>query len=98
MVKWGHGEETSLPLYPEKGGLLPFLIDFDNICLYCWKTANSDPDKWSVVCWVDRQVTEMRGITIAGMFLEWFQRSSRMRKVWGDVRDVEESKIRLYRG
>ena len=86
-------EETALPLYPERGGLLPFLIDFDNISYCCWKTTNANPDKWPVAFVIGWDVVELRGITMAGMILEWLRRSTRMRKVWGDVKDVEEHEI-----
>jgi hypothetical protein len=98
MVKWGKfSEKLDLPLYPEKGGLLPFMIDYSG-GMYSWKTAGSDPDCWSVVCRIDSQIAELRKITISGMFLEFLGRSRRMRKVWGDVNDLEPHRIKVDRG
>lgn len=96
LYKWGGARLPMPAMYPEKGGLLPFLIDFDNHCLYSWRTKHINPDHWPVVCHVNDQVAELRGITIAGMFLEWLHRTDRMRRIWGDVRDVEEEELRLH--
>lgn len=98
MVKPGkQRRDVEIALYPDQGGLLPFLIDYSG-GVYSWKTANTDPDKWPVVCWVDSYIIELRGITIAGMFLEFLRRSERMRRVWGDVNDLEEYRRRVDRG
>lgn len=98
MVKWGkYSEEIELPMYPETGGLLPFMIDYSGgMC--SWKTTGLNPDRWPVVCWIDQQIAEIRGITIAGMFLEFLNRSKRMRKVWGDVNSLEPHRMRVDRG
>jgi len=92
MRKWGSFEKLAMPLYPEKGGLLPFMLDYDS-GLCSWKTSNPDPDKWPVVCWIDHKIAELRGISIAGMFLEWLHGSRRIRKVWGDIKNIEPHRI-----
>lgn len=88
MHDWDDLTDIDLPLYPEDGGLFPFLVDYNNSS-FCWRTKYPDPNKWPVICWVDRRIAELRGITIAGMFLEWIQGKKRMTKVWGSVKDIE---------
>ncbi len=96
MVQKGSKEpgRLNLPLYPEGGGLFPFMVDYSS-GLYCWKTSDRNPNKWPVICWMHCQVTELRGISIAGMFLEWLERKPRMMNLWEDVKKYPPERICL---
>lgn len=71
-----------LPLYPESGGLFPFLVDYSSN-LFCWRTEREDPNKWPVVFWNCGPIITMEKMTIAKMILEWLERKARMVRVWG---------------
>jgi hypothetical protein len=84
----------ALPLYPEKGGLVPFMADIDGP-LYCWLTESKNPNRWPVYCWMEQQIIPLPGITISGMILGFLERSPRMMRLWGDVRDLDPKRIRI---
>jgi hypothetical protein len=86
--------EREVPLYPEKGGLFPFMADIDGP-LYCWRTSSKDPNCWPVYCWMKGPICMLRDVTISGMFLGFLERSPRMVRIWGNVRDYEPERIRI---
>jgi hypothetical protein len=88
--------EVAMPLYPEEGGLFPFLADY-NGWEYFWQTTGKNPDKWPVVCWKMGPIVLLGRITIAKMILDFLERKPRMIAVWGDIRDYEPERIRLDR-
>ena len=83
-----HYRPIDLPLYPEPGGLFPFMMDRHTSAQYFWRTGRGDPDRWPVVCWFKGPVRVLEGMTLAKMLLDWLERRPRMVKVWGDVRPV----------
>jgi SMI1 / KNR4 family (SUKH-1) len=83
-----------LPLYPEDGGLFPFLADIDGP-LYCWLTESKNPSRWPVYCWMTGPITVLTDTTISGMLLGFLERSPQMVRVWGDVRDFDPGRIRI---
>ena len=83
-----------VPIYPEKGGLFPFLVDYSSN-LFCWETKDEDPEKWPVYCWLRGPTFVLRKTTIAKMILEWLDHKPQMVKVWGDIRDYEPERICL---
>lgn len=87
-------QEVDLPLWPNVGGLFPFMIDYSG-CQYLWATKSGDPEKWPVVLWQTGAIINLGRITLAQMILGWLQRTPRMRKVWGDINDFEPSRIRV---
>jgi hypothetical protein len=100
-LKWldGHMRDAKfnkldLPLYPEEGGLFPFMADIDGP-LYCWLTESKNPSSWPVYCWMEGPITVLPDITISGMLLGFLERSPQMIQVWGDVRDLDPKRIRI---
>jgi hypothetical protein len=87
-------KKVDLPLYPEAGGLFPFMADIDGP-LYCWHTNSTNPNRWPVYCWVVGPVTVLPDMTISGMLLGYLERSPQMMQVWGDVRDLDPKRIRI---
>jgi len=85
----------NLPVYPEKGGLFPFLVDYGGgMC--CWWTERRKPDRWPVVCWrAGRVMTILERKSLAQMILDWLDRKPHMILVWGDRRDMEPYRFRL---
>jgi hypothetical protein len=90
-AKFNRGD---LPFYPEEGGLFPFMADIDGP-IYYWLTEPKDPSRWPVYCWMSGPTTVLPGTTIAGMLLGFLERSPRMVRLWGDVRDFEPERIRI---
>jgi hypothetical protein len=83
-----------LPLYPEEGGLFPFMADIDGP-EYCWLTKFEDPDRWPVYCWMPGTFMVLTDTTISDMLLGFLERSPQMVQLWGDVRDYDPSRIRI---
>ncbi|MBI1246303.1 hypothetical protein GC197_00475 [bacterium] len=92
--KKGKRVQKDLPLFPEKGGLFPFMNDFSG-SFYCWQTKSQNPEKWPVVCCFSSQVLIIKNITVPQMFLEWLERKPRMVDLWGDVNDLSPDQIQL---
>lgn len=95
QLKWLQGNqynedytESHLPLYPEPGGLLPFLNDIDGP-LYCL----ADPEAWPICCWLRRPIVTRKGMSIADMFVGFLERSPNMVRVWGDVNEMEPHRL-----
>lgn len=63
-----------VPLYPEVGGLFPFMADIDGP-LYCWLTKNKDPNCWPIYCWNTGPFIVFRNMTVSGVLLRFLQRS-----------------------
>ncbi len=90
----GQREEVNFPLYPEKGGLLTFMIDFSG-SYYCWNPKGRNANKWPIVCCFTSQVLIIESITVPEMFLEWIERKPRMVDLWGDIQDLPPERVRL---
>jgi hypothetical protein len=86
--------EVDLKLYPERGGLYPYMIDFSG-GIYCWKASTADPDRWSTHAWIRGQVVKLGKYTLAGMLLDWLERKPKMKDLWGDIRDLPAERLRL---
>jgi hypothetical protein len=86
-----------LPFYPEDGGLFPFMASIDGP-MYCWRTESRHPNRWPVYCWMTGPITVLRDTTIAGMLLGFLERSPRMVRLWGDVREYDPERIRIESG
>jgi hypothetical protein len=71
---------THPKIYPEKGGLFPFMASCDGD-EYCWVTVG-DPEAWSVVCCNSGQLRKLGKTTITRMFLDWMQGKKKMEKLW----------------
>lgn len=84
----------TLPLYPEKGGLFPFLVDYSSN-LFCWRTEQEDSSKWPVMFWNRGPIIDLGVTTIAEMIADWLDRKPVMTKVWGDVNAYDPELIRL---
>ena len=85
-------EQVDLPLFPDKGGLFPFMNDFSG-SFYCWLTKDKNPEKWPVVCCFSSQVNIIEDLSVPEMFLEWLDRKPRMVDLWGDVDDLPAERI-----
>ena len=83
-----------LPLYPDEGGLFPFMVDYSSN-LFCWQTAPASPETWPVVFWNRGPITIMENMTIAKMILHWLQQKPQMVEVWGNIDEYEPERIRL---
>jgi hypothetical protein len=79
-----HFTKVEMPLYPEEGGLFPFMVDYSSN-LFCWETERKDPDKWPVVCWLRGPVVVLENTTIARMILDFLERKPHTIKIWGDI-------------
>ncbi len=87
---------VKLPLYPDKGGLFPFLAEIDGN-LHCWKTDGSDPDQWPVYCWLTGEIVVLEYMTIAKMILSFMERKVPMFEIWGDYNQLSpERKVIRY--
>jgi hypothetical protein len=86
--------EIHLPLYPEPGGLFPFMIDYSS-SIYCWKTDRKSSNEWPIVCWFTGNTVILEQMTISKMFLDWLERKPKMRDVWGDVNDLPLDRLCL---
>jgi hypothetical protein len=84
------------PLYPDKGGLFPFMADYSSYEYY-WKTGNKDPEKWPIVCWKCGVLVVLEKTSIAKMFLDFLERKPRMVKLWGDIKEFPPERIQLDR-
>ena len=80
------------PLYPEQGGLFPFLMDDDGH-LFCWRTEQKDSNKWPVLCWLQGPLIAMGEITIAKMILDFLDRKPHMFRIWGDINLYEPERV-----
>lgn len=87
-------EAEDVPLYPDTGGLFPFMIDYSS-SLYCWRTKQEDPTAWAVNCWFTGQLVRVGKITISGMILKWLERKPEMMALWGDINDLPADQIKL---
>lgn len=92
--KKGRREQVDLPLFPDKGGLFPFMNDFSG-SFYCWLTKGRNSEKWPVVCCFSSQVLIIEDLSVPQMFLEWLNREPRMVDLWGDVNDLPPERIQL---
>jgi hypothetical protein len=88
--------EVVMPLYPEEGGLFPFLADYNGYEFF-WQTTGKNPDKWPVVCWKMGPIVLLGRMSIAKMILDFLERKPRMVGVWGDIRLYEPERIRVDR-
>jgi hypothetical protein len=58
-----------VPLYPEPGGLFPFMVDYDGT-YYFWRMEPADPDKWPLLRWEVNALRVLKYATLAEMFLD----------------------------
>jgi len=89
-----NGDEVRMALYPEEGGLLPFMVDYGG-SVYCWKTDRTKLADWPIVCWLMGPVIMLEKTTIAQMMLEWLERKPRMVDLWGDPNDLPPDRLQL---
>jgi hypothetical protein len=87
-------QQIELPLYPQKGGLFPFVIDYGG-GLGCWKTDDKNPDKWPIAYWTTGPVVFLEKMTIAKMLDDFLAAKAHMFPIWGDVRKLDPLRIRL---
>ena len=88
------GRDMHLPLYPARGGLLPFVSDYHS-GIGCWQTSRKSPDDWPVVYWLRGPVIVRRNSTIAKLLCDFLDAKPYMAQIWGDVREYEPERIRL---
>lgn len=74
LVKYGVTEGQTfepikVPLYPEPGGLFPFMVDYDGT-YYFWKMEPADPDEWPLMRWEVDTLRTLKHATVADLFLE----------------------------
>ena len=86
--------EIQPSLYPERGGLLPFMIDYAGN-MFLWRTDSRNSDEWPIAFWNMGPITILEDWTIAKMIWQWLQRDPVMIKVWGDINEYEPDRIRL---
>ncbi len=100
LVEYGildeHYNRVSVPLYPDKGGLFPFLADYNGYEFF-WQSKEKNSDKWRVFCWKMGPLVSLGTMTIAKMIVEFLERKPRMIDVWGDVNLYEPERIRVDR-
>jgi hypothetical protein len=72
LVTYGITDEEfnpiQVPLYPEPGGLFPFMVDYDGM-YYFWKMEPSDPERWPLMRWENDTLRLLKHRTLAEMFL-----------------------------
>ena len=83
-----------LPLFPEKGGLLPFMIDYAGN-LYNWLSVQENPEKWPIAVWLTGSIRMLDGMTISSMILDWLERKPLMIELWGDVQEFDPKRLCL---
>jgi hypothetical protein len=57
-----------LPLYPEPGGLFPFMADCDGYS-YFWRTDGENPDRWPLMQWGEGHIWTLKEATLTEFFL-----------------------------
>jgi hypothetical protein len=62
--------DVPFPVWPEPGGLYPFARTMDGDCCY-WRTADADPDRWTVV--------------LSESFYDWWEHPTGMAAFLADV-------------
>ena len=93
MVVNDEAEPVEFSLYPEKGGLFPFMQDYSG-SIYAWRTSGV-PERWPVVCYLGGPVRIVEDISITQMMLGFMDRSPRMVDLWGDINDLPEDRKRI---
>jgi len=78
----GEGEEVEYPLYPDEGGVIPFLASQSG-GYYCWLPEGA-PATWPILAWVRGGTQVLGDINMTQMFLEWLERKPRMIEMWGE--------------
>ena len=79
---------------PEKGGLLPFLIDYGGN-MYYWQTDIGEPDQWPIIKSHGGWMTPHPAMSIPTMILKWLERDPQMIEMWGDVEQVPAERLRI---
>jgi hypothetical protein len=87
-------DRMKLPLYPDVGGLFPFMIDYSG-SLYCWRTERNDPSEWPVICWFTGQIAALGKMSIAAVLLGWLERRPKIAMLLGDVGELPEERLKL---
>jgi hypothetical protein len=78
-----NGHLLVTPRFGADGGWLPFLTGSDGD-LYVW-IAEGPPEKWRVVCALDRTVTVLTPVSITEMLVSWLIGEPLMENIWGKV-------------
>jgi hypothetical protein len=68
------GERINVSLYPEPGGLFPFMADSDGT-YYFWRMRPADPNRWPLLRWEVDTLRELDHPTLPAMMLtmvDWF--------------------------
>lgn len=86
------GKEATFALYPDKGALLPFMIDFSS-GVYCWDTSVNKPENWAVVYWSGYTVSTLPAMSVAEMFYKWIKEEEPMVSFWGKASDLPDTRI-----
>jgi len=84
-----------MTVYPAKGGLFPFMIDY-SACVYLWDTDSINPEDWPIYVWDRGPTLKIGRYSIAELFLGWLRREEPMLSLLGDVSKVETYLLRLY--
>lgn len=85
-------KRIEVPLFPDKGGLFPFMVDYSS-SLYCWKAVSDNPDDWPTFCWMRGPIEVFERTTIAQMLVNWLMRRPPMRTLWGDLDDLPPGRV-----
>ena len=87
--------EVRFPIYPNLGGLFPFMIDYSG-SIYCWQTDRKNPEAWPVLCcFGGSTVVVLEKMTIAKMFLDWLKQTPQMVDLWGDINELPKEQIKV---
>ena len=73
LAKYGMTDKdfkpVKMPLYPEAGGLFPFMASSDGD-YYFWRTDSGDPDRWPMLRWEMDVLRTLTFPTLADLLLD----------------------------
>jgi hypothetical protein len=93
LVDYGMTDEDfkplTMPLYPEPGGLFPFMNSSDGDYYY-WNTDSDNPDEWPIMRWEMDTLRKLKFATLADLFLETLEwmKEKQPHRVWVRARST----------
>jgi hypothetical protein len=87
-------QPISLPKYPEKGGIFPYMMD-QNGGIYFWKTGDGDPDRWPTICWFMGPTIVLENKTLPQIMLDWLTGEPYAVEYFGDLSSFPPEETRL---
>lgn len=85
-------QELKFGRYPEQGGLLPCMIDFNGKTI-CWITQGQ-PNTWGILVWMRGPCKVFRDHSMTQLILEWIEQKGDVKDIWlSELLDPEQFKL-----